>query len=171
MKYFNFFAVPMICLLLYSVASYGDDNFKVGLLDFQQILKQSKTGQKIQSEIKQKRESLTSELQEKQNRIKEMQEKYKRESLVLSNEIKVQKEHEIRAELNEYQMLQNQKNQEFNKIRTELINEVTKRIVDFAQKIGKSQGYFMIIEKQSGTVLYAKDSLEITDQFIKKIDK
>ena len=106
-----------------------------------------------------------------QDEIKNMQEKYKRESLLLSDEQKVQREREIRAELNEYRILQNQNTQEYNKIRTELINDVRKNIVDFAQKIGKSQGYLLIIEKQSGTVLYTKDSLDITNQFVGEIDK
>ena len=161
----------MICLLMHSAASYAEDNSKIGVVDFQQIMQNSKSGQEIQSKIKQKGEALKSELQKKQDEIKEMEEKYKRESIILSNEQKVQKEREIRAELNEYRILQNQNTQEFNKIRAELVNDVQKTVVAFAQKIGKSQGYLLIIEKQSGTVLYAKDSLEITNQFVEEIDK
>ena len=100
-----------------------------------------------------------------------MQEKYKRESVILSDEQKVRKEHEIRAKLNEYRVLQNQNTQTFNKIRSELINTVRKAIVDLAQKMGKSKGYMLIIERQSGTVLYAKDPLDITNQFVSEIDK
>jgi outer membrane protein len=171
MKIINLLVFPLICLLMLSGTSYADDNFKIGVVNFQQILQNSKSGQEIQSKIKQKGEAFKSELQKKQDEIKELQEKYKRESVILSNEQKVQKEREIRAELNEYRILQHQNTQEFNKIRTELVNDVQKIVVDFAQKFGKSEGYLLIIEKQSGTVLYAKDSFDITKQFVEEIDK
>ena len=134
-------------------------------------LSNSKSGLEVQSKIKQQGEALKSELQNKQDEIKGMQEKYKRESVILSDEQKVRKEREIRAELNEYRVLQNQNTQKFNKIRSELINNVRKTIVDLAEKMGKSKGYMLIIERQSGTVLYAKDTLDITNQFVSEIDK
>ena len=83
MNIIKFFAVPMTCLLLHSVASHAGDVSKIGVVDFQQILQNSKSGQEIQSKIKQKGEAFKSELQKKQEEIQEMQEKYKREYLLL----------------------------------------------------------------------------------------
>ena len=171
MKIVKLFVVFMVFFLMHSEVSRAGDNSKIGVVDFQQILQNSKSGLEVQSKIKQQGEALKSELQNKQDEIKGMQEKYKRESVILSDEQKVQKEREIRAELNEYRVLQNQNNQKFNKIRSDLINDVRKTIVDLAQKMGKSKGYMLIIEKQSGTVLFAKDPLYITDQFVSEIDK
>ena len=171
MKIIRFLIFPMTFLFLHSTAAYAGDNFKIGVVDFQQVLQKSKSGQEIQDQIKQKGEALKSEIQKKQDDIKIMQEKYKRESLVLSDEQKVQKERELRDAINAYRMLQNQNNQKFNKLRSELINGAQKTIVGLAEKMGKSQGYQLIIEKQSGTVLYAEDALEITDQFVEQFDK
>ena len=171
MKIVKLFVVFMVFFLMHSEVSRAGDNSKIGVVDFQQILQNSKSGLEVQSKIKQQGEALKSELQNKQDEIKGMQEKYKRESVILSDEQKVQKEREIRAELNEYRVLQNQNNQKFNKIRSDLINDVRLTIVDLAQKMGKSKGYMLIIEKQSGTVLFAKDPLDITNQFVSEIDK
>ena len=171
MKLVKLFIVLMALFLMHTEVSRAGDNAKIGVVDFQQILQKSKSGLELQSEIKQKGEALKSELQNKQKEIKEMEEKYKRESVILSDEQKVKKERELRAELNEYRVLQNQNSQEFNKLRSELINNVRKKVVDLAQKMGESKGYMLIIEKQSGTVLYAKDPLDITDQFVSEIDK
>ena len=152
MKIVKLLVVFMVFFLMNSQVSRAGDNSKIGVVDFQQILQESKSGLEVQSELKQKGEALKSELQIKQDEIKEMQEKYKRESVILSDEQKVRKEREIRTELNEYRVLQNQNTQKFNQIRSELINNVRKTIVDLAQKMGKSKGYMLIIEKQSGTV-------------------
>ena len=165
------FIVSMVFLLMHSIASYGGDNFKVAVVDFQRILQNSKLGQQSENEVKQKGEALKSELQKKQEEIKTMQERFKRESPVLSQEIKVQKERELRAELNEFRVMQNQNTQEFNKLRSELINNVRKTVVKLTQEMGKSEGYMLIFEKQSGAVLFAKDSLEITDRFIEDMDE
>ena len=160
----------MIFLLMLVEASFAGGNSKIGVVDFQEILKNSKSGQEVQSKIKEQGEALKVELQEKQDEIKELQEKYKRESVILSDEQKVIKERELRTQLNEYRALQNQNTQKFNQIRSELVNNVRKAVMDLAQKLGKSKGYTLIIEKQSGTVLYAKDPIYITDQFVSGID-
>jgi Skp family chaperone for outer membrane proteins len=52
-----------------------------------------------------------------------------------------------------------------------LINNVRKTVVKLAQEVGKSEGYMLIFEKQSGAVLFAKDSLEITDRFVEDMDE
>ncbi len=121
MKIVNLLLVLMAFFLMHSEVSRAGDNSKIGVVDFQQILQNSKSGHEVQSKIKQKGEALKFELQNKQDEIKGMQEKYKRESVILSDEQKVRKEREIRAELNEYRVLQNQNTQKFNKIRSELI--------------------------------------------------
>ena len=167
----RFLIFPLTFLLIHSAAAYAGDSFKIGVVDFQQVLQKSKSGQEIQNQIKQKGEALKSEIQKKQDEIKIMQEKYKRESLVLSDEQKAQKERELRDQINAYRVLQNQNNQKFNKLRSELINDAQKTIVDLAEKIGQTQGYLLIIEKKSGTVLYAGDALEVTDQFVEQFDK
>ena len=171
MKHHKILVFSTIFLLTLSVVGFAGDDAKFGVVDFQQILQDSKSGQEIQNKIKLGGETLKSELQAKQAEIKELQEQYKREALILTSEQKAQKERELRAEVNEYRILQNQHAQEFNKLKAELINDVRKKIVAFAEKIGKSRGYLLIIEKQSGTILYAKDSLEITDQVMEEIDK
>ena len=171
MKIVRVFAIVLVLFLVHVEASHADGKMKFGVVDFQEILQKSKSGRDAQSKIKAQGEALKIELQKKQDEIKEMQEKYKRESVILSDEQKVQKERELRTELNEYRVLQNQNTQKFNQIRSELVNNVRKAVMDLAQKLGKSKGYTLIIEKQSGTVLYAKDPLYITDQFASEIDK
>jgi outer membrane protein len=149
---------------------HAENISKIAVVDFQYVLRNSKAGQEIQSKILKKGEALKSELKEKQDDIKEMQERFKEESPILSNDARVKKERELGAALNEYRILQRQNTQEFNELRAELINDLKETIVDFARKTGESQGFSLIIERQSGNILYAKDSLEITDQFVDAVD-
>ena len=171
MKITRVFVAILVFMLTQVAAGHAGGSTKIGVVDFQEILQNSRSGQEIQSKIKEQGQALKVELQKKQDEIKEMQEKYKRESVILSDEQKARKERELRAELNEYRALQNQTTQKFNQIRSELVNKVRKAVMDLAQKLGKSKGYTLIIEKQSGTVLYAKDPIYITDQFVSGIDK
>lgn len=171
MKIAKVCVIVLVLFLVHVVASHAGGKAKIGVVDFQKVLQKSKSGRDAQNQIQAQGEALKVELQKKQDEIKEMQEKYKRESVILSDEQKVQKERELRTELNAYRVLQNQNTQKFNQIRSELVNKVRKAVMDLAQDIGKSKGYTLIIEKQSGTVLYAKDPLYITDQFASGIDK
>ena len=161
----------MICLFMFSMAGHADDNSKIGVIDFKQIQQDSILGKEIQQKIIHKVEALKSEIQTKQDTIKEMQENYKRESLLLSDEQKGRKENELRTAINEYRVLQNQSTQEYARIRAELTGDLSKTVSEIAEKIGKSKGYLLIIEKQSGSVVYAKESLDLTGLFVEEIDK
>lgn len=171
MKIVTLFIAAMVCFSTIPGAGHAGNDVKIGIVDFQRILQKSKYGQDIQREINEKGERLKSELMDQQNKIKEMQEKYNREAVVLSSEQKTQKEQEIRAELNAYGAMQRQNTQAFNTVRSELINDAKQKIIDLSQEIGRANGYTLIIEKQSGMVLYAKDPLDITDRFEGGIDK
>ena len=171
MKIFKTAFFVILWVLFVSNTGYAADDFKIGVVDFQKILNSSSAGKNAQNEIKKKGEALKSELEKAQTELKEMQEQYKRESLLLSDDKKKQKEREMRIKLNNLSILQNKTTKEFNTLKAKLINDVKKEVIDLAITKGQADGYELIIEKNSGSVLYAKNSLDLTDEMIQDYDK
>ena len=160
--------VIMFCFLLLNINAHAARSDKIGIIDFQQILNNSIEGKAIQREIIQKRDELKSELDKAQAEIKTLQEQYKNEALILNKEERQSREKEFRMKLNDFRKLQLNNQKEFNDFRVNLINELKKDIVDYAEKKGTKEGYRLIIEKQSGEVLYSHRSLNITDDIIQE---
>jgi outer membrane protein len=58
--------------------------------------------------------------------------------------------------------------QEMNIMRNKRVNQIEKDVFDITNKIGKAQGYIVIIERKMAGVIYAADKVDITDEIIKE---
>jgi outer membrane protein len=143
---------------------------KIGIIDFQRILEKSNSGKKAQAEINKQGKKMEVELQKKGASIEESKKKLEREALIMSKEMREQKARELRIQVNDLKTLQKKYMQEFKVKEQKLVQEIQKQIVDAVTKIGKKEGYLMIVEKREGGVLYAPTTIDITDKVIKMLN-
>ena len=171
MKYLKYILVMTGCLILFSPVCYADDDVKIGVIDFQQVLNQSRTGKSVQEAINKKGQAFKAEIEKAEEEIKAFQDKARRETPLLDDDQKKEIERQMRGKLNEFRTLQEKHTGEFNAFKNEQIGKVKNSVMNVAEKIGQKKGYLVIIEKQSGAVLYTNESSKLTDQFVKEIDK
>ena len=160
-----------IFIMFMNPNSYAADLSKIGIVDFKEFMSSSVAGKAIQEKIKQNGEELKSELDKAQIRIKEFQKRYKKEAPLFNKEQKEEKQKQFQIRLADFRRLKEIKEKEFNEFRAKLINELKEDIIDYAKKMAKEEGYLLIIEKQSGTILYVHRSINITDELIQDHNK
>mgnify|MGYP006283849893 CR=1 FL=1 len=168
------FALILATIILFCLAvlpGFAAESDRIGLIDFQKILKDSSAGKFARQKINKKGQELEKNLKDMQDKIEGLQDKLDKEALVMSQEKKEQKKREIRIKINDFKQLQSQSKKEFQKMRQEVINNMKKEVFDLAQKIGKSKGYLLIVEKNTAGVLYYSDTIDITDQVITKYNE
>ena len=170
MKMYKVILVLAVCISLSAAVCSADDRMKIGVVDFNQILNESGIGKTTQGEINKKGQALKAELEKAQSDIKSFQDKARREGPLLDDDQKKEIERQMRGKLNEFRMLQEKHTSEFNAFKNQQISRVKQSVVKLAEKIGKQKGYQMIIERQSGAVLYAASSTNLTDRFMEAID-
>lgn len=161
--------IVAISLLFVPLVSAGD-NEKIGIVDFKELINNSKAGSLVKTEIKEKGEALQTELNKSQADLKRMQQTYERESILWTEKQRKEKQKSFQIKLNELKKLQLQNTREFNEFRSNLFNELKEKLVNYLETKGKDEGYALIIEKQSGEVLYANPSFDITKDIIKHYD-
>ena len=171
MKSFKLILTAVVCLLLFDGIGHADDAMKIGVVDFQQIMSESKTGKSVQDEINQKGEAFKGEIENAQSDIQSFQDKARREAPLLDEAQKKEIDRQMRVKLNELRVLQERHTNEFNAFKNEQVGRVKNSVVQLAAKIGQEKGYQLIIEKQSGAVLYEDKASQLTPQFIEAIDK
>jgi len=154
-----------------SASGFAADTSKIGLVDFQEILKESSAGKFARQKINKRGQELEENLKEMQNKIEGLREKLEKESLVMSKEKREQKQREIRIKINDFKQKNEQYKKDFQKMRQEVINNMKKEVFDLAQKIGKNKEYLLIMEKNTAGVLYYSDSIDITDEVITKYNE
>ncbi len=144
-------------------------DIKIGVIDFQRVLKESKAGKAAQEEIKRKAEDLESSLKRKGQEIEGLQNQLEREALVMSREKREEKAREIRIKINDAKSLQKKYRNDFKEFEGRLIKRIQKEFFDLVEDIGQREGFTIIIEKVG--VLYARNTIDITDKLIREYDR
>lgn len=145
---------------------------KTAVVDIDEIMSSMEDYQKAQDQLDQIAESWRQEIAQEMDKVKSMYNKYQAEQVLLSDEMKREREDEIMEKEKQVREMQRQKfgaeGELFNK-RQELVapiqNEVYKAISSYAE----SRGYDLILDRSSNAgIIYINDALDKTED-IKKI--
>jgi outer membrane protein len=169
MRFINI-TVTTVCLALCLFASnvFAADVAKIGIIDLQKILSTSDAGKAAQEKIAAKGQSLEADLQAKAAAITEEQERYEREAAVMSSEARSEKERELKIKKLDFDDLKEKYESEFNAYNQELVNDFKAAVLSAVDKIGKKEGYTLILEKSSSGVVYAPSTIDLTDKVIQQ---
>ena len=161
-------AVSILFILYLSSFSFAADVAKIGVLDLQKILETSVAGKTIQNELKVQKDKMESDLKQRGAEIENIGKRLERESMVMSKDMREEKEREQRIKINDFKTLQKKYRSELQKLEAQLMNELQDDLKNLVETIGKKEGYLIIINKLG--VLYAPGSIDITDNVIKQLD-
>ena len=167
-KAFPILLLSFLCFVSFAGAA---DVAKIGVVDFQKVLQNSSAGKYAQAEINKKGKEMEAELAKKGADIEERKKQLERESLVMSKEMREQKQREIRIQINDLKVMQQKYTREFKAFENRLVQRIRKDVIKIVEGIGKSEGYLLIVEKKTGEVIYTPNTVDITDAFIKNYNK
>jgi len=159
--------VAALMLLFVPVtAAFGADVAKIGVVDFQRIFENSTAGKEVKAELTQKGAQMEASLKEKGAEIESLQERIERESLVMSKEMREEKEREFRIKVNDIKALKKKFENDLKEIQQRMVNRIKKDVFEIIQEVGKKEGYLLILENIG--VIYSPNTLDITDTVIEK---
>jgi outer membrane protein len=161
------FVVTVFCFCLVA-SSYGADVAKIGIVDFERVLKTSSAGKKATAEINNQGKKIEADLKQKGEEIEAIKNKLEREALVMSKEMREEKEREIRIKINDFKSLQKRYVAEFKEHEKRLVGRIQEEILKIVDEMGKQEGFLLILEKREAGVMYFPNSIDITDRLIQK---
>ena len=155
--------------IFFFLATFSEaaDVAKIGVVNFQKIMRTSSSGKAALAQINKKRTKMETNLKAKGAEIEEMKKKFDRESLVMSKDMRGEKEREFRIKINDIKAIEKKYETELKEMNNNLLMKFQNDVVKIAKDIGKKEGYLLIVEKSTAGVLYSPDSIEITDKIIK----
>jgi len=168
-KSFLFFTI--IALLLGYNIVLAEDFSRVGLIDLQRCLKESKEGQKVFQVLKKKKDNLQRRLNTRQKELLELRKELDKQAMMLSLDAKEDKEKTIERKTRELEYLYKDLNEEMARAQGKEKQRIFKELEKIIEKIGSEENYTLIMEKRAGGVLYFSKSIDITDQVIKAYDQ
>ena len=162
------FVAMVFSVCLFVASSFGADVAKIGVVNFQTILEKSDAGKMAMAEINKHGKELEANLKKKGKEIEETKSKLEREALVMSKEMRDEKEREIRINTNDLKILQNKYTADLRQLEAKLVRNIQKEVLEIIADIGKKEGFLVIFEKREAGVMYSPDTIDITDRLIQK---
>jgi outer membrane protein len=168
LKRFSFIGILMMLACLTAGPVPAADVAKIGIVNFQKILEKSNAGQAAKAELKAARERMESDLKAKGAEIEDLRKRLENESMVMSKDMREEKNREVRIKMNDFKTLQKQYTTDLQGLERKLMQKMQNDVAGLVEEIGKKEGYLLIMSNLG--VLYAPNSIDITDQIIKKLN-
>lgn len=169
-KGFLFSAITIVILLTHSIA-VGEDSIKVGLIDIQRCLDQSKEGKKVLELLKKKKQVLQRELDTKQRELLELRKELEKQAMMLSMDAQDDKRRTIERKTRELEYFFKDLNEELRRAQEKEKKRMLQELGKVIERIGSEENFTLIIEKRAGGVLYGADSIDITEKVIRAYDQ
>jgi len=163
-------AIAAACLFA-ATSAQAEEAIRIGVVDFQRILETSEAGKAAQEEIKAEGEKMQEALKERGEEIQQLKERLEREALVMDKGMREEKDRELRIKVNDFKALEKKYQDDFQVLNTRLVSRLQKEVFRLVEKVGKADGYTLVIEKREAGVLYVPDEADLTDRIIPMIPK
>jgi outer membrane protein len=166
MKRYPMLLTFTLCLFGLNGILYGAEAAKIGVVDFQRVIDTSNPGKRSAVEIKSQGKQMEETLKKKEDEVQELKKTLEQKAIVMSKDAREEKERELRIKANDFQSLRQRYLDTLKELNVKLSGEIKKDVFGIVENIGKQGGYLLILERRVGGVVYAPNSIDITDQVI-----
>lgn len=171
MKKGIYFSTILLAILFFYNIALGQDVTKVGLIDLQRCLQESKEGQRATQLLKKKKALLQRQLDVKQQELIELRREFEKQAMMLSMNAQESKRKTVERKTRELEYYFKDLNEDMRRAEQREKKRIFEELGKVIERIGSEENYALILEKRSGGVLYWNKGIDITDRVIRAYDK
>ena len=142
--------------------------FKIAVVDLQRAINETEDGRKSKDKLKKLFESRQQGLDKKQEELKKLKEELEQQKNVLSRDAFDAKVESYQKQLVELQQVYVDYQRELAEKEGELTKQIIERMEKILRRIGQTEGYTMIVERNEAGVIYVPTSYDLTDVVIQR---
>lgn len=162
--------LAVFLFLTFTTQVWAAEVVKLGFFDKQAIVDRSEMGKEGLATMKADMKPIREKLEATRQEIKELKEEFQKKEPIWSDEVKKAKYLEIVSKEKRLEQDVEQANRSLSKRERELLEPLQQKVLEIVAKIGKEGGYTMIFEVHGAGILYAPDSLNLTDKIIEELN-
>jgi outer membrane protein len=155
-----------LALLFMAAPAVAAEAPKIAVVDFQKALDSVSDGEAARKKLDAAMKDKQANIKNMETQLKTMKDEYDKQSLILSEAARKQKEQEFMNAQMQYQQTAQQAEQEMQQMYTQLMEGLLAKMKAIAGEIGKEKGYDLILETSAGGVVYWGTTLDITQDLI-----
>ena len=164
----------IIILIITILVSISFSETKIGYIDSQIIMSEYEDVRQVQVELEKEQKRLQTVYEKKLVSLDSLKTAYQTGSIILSEQKKIQMENNIRQKEQEMQQWQLQyfgPEGELYKLQNQLLAPILNTIDSVIKKIGEERSYDYIFDAVQGSIVYALDSHNLTQEVLDELKK
>jgi outer membrane protein len=161
----------LLSLCLLSPAVMAQEAVKIGFVDMQRALNESAEGKRALSELKSLMEEKRASLQQEKAIIEQKKEELDNQGLLLNEATRLEREEEIRRLERDHSRRFSDTKDELSGLEGKFTGRIRTELLQLVNAIGKENSYLLVLEKQFSAILYAPESIDMTDLVIQRFDE
>ncbi len=156
-------------LAAFSMFSLGANAGDVGIIDVDQIMKESAVMRDIQSKIEKKQDEYQKQVQKKQEELESEQKRIEGKRSLLSKEAFDKETEAFEKKLDDLKTFVDKRQNSLKKASIDAMSKVNDKVKDIIADIAKEKNLDVIVP--ASQTLYYKDGLEVTEEVLAKLNK
>lgn len=161
-------ALVAVCVAVPALAQ--QPGLKVATLDTERILLTSATGKKALADLKKLQEQREAEVRTRAQELKDLQTKINEGRLSLAQDKLAELQKQFEDKEISLRRLQDDATRELNKKRDEILAQIDKLVMPVINQVGKEMGFTLIFRKFESGLIYADETVDITNTIIERLD-
>jgi outer membrane protein len=155
-------------LALAPVAARAD--VKLGFVDLQRALNEVDEGKAAKAQLKKDFDVKQKTLDERQDELKKLKVDFDKQSVVMAEPAKRDRQAELDRKFMETQQLYVQMQKELSEREREVTKGIFDRMAKIIGEIAEAEGFTMIFDRENSGLIYAPVSLDVTNELIRKFN-
>ncbi len=158
-------------LMVFTSLTFAVEPLKIAYVDMQKALNYCEAGKEAKRQMTLEVEKMQKVFAGKQKELEKIKEDLEKRGSVLSENVRREKERDYQAKLRDLQRLQKDYEDDLRRKDREFTERILKNMEVIIKQMGEEGKYTVILEKNQPTILFISNSLDLTEEVIKRIDQ
>lgn len=156
--------------LLAGVTICNAAELKIGYVNIQRAVAESKAGKAANEKFTVEANRIRDDIMKEKESIEQAAEMLQKQSAMLTEDVRRSKELDMARRQRDYERMVEDQKGELQLKEAQLTGEILEQLIPIVRDYGKKHEFSIIFERSERVLLYAADSLDLTDKVIAIID-
>ncbi len=158
-------------LMVFTSLTFAVEPLKIAYVDMQKALNYCEAGKEAKRQMTLEVEKMQKVFAGKQKELEKIKDDLEKRGSVLSENVRREKDRDYQTKLRDLQRLQKDYEDDLRRKDREFTERILKNVEVIIKQMGEEGKYTVILEKNQPTILFISNSLDLTEEVIKRIDQ
>lgn len=144
---------------------------RIAFIDVQRVLARSVAGVAAREQLERDKAGMQKEMDAKRQELEKLRDELEKRGPLMTADARREKQDDFERRRRDAARLADDFQKELQKREQALLQKVLQEVSTVIDRIGKERGYYLIVEKRGGAVLYAAAEADLTDEVIRAYDR